>query len=118
MPARQQAEAEVEVDEVETPQGQATGAPRVATEQDEGTTRPQDLGFPASQPQHREIEVEAIAEAPPDPQGIVEVRMSRDIDEFTFGNPHVHYTLQAGKRYRLPVDVARYLNGIGAIVFR
>jgi hypothetical protein len=44
--------------------------------------------------------------------------MAETIEEFTYGNPHKHYKLEAGKRYRLPVDVARYLNSLGYLYHR
>ena len=92
--------------------------PEVEEEQDE-VTRPSDLGF-KTQPQHREIEVESMAPVSQevDESGYVEIRMAETIDEFTYGNPHRHYKLEEGKRYRLPVDVARYLNGLGYVYHR
>lgn len=119
--ATNMADAEIEVelpdhpDTVYDPVARQPGAERVATKEDEGTTRPSDLGFT---PKHREIEVESVAPPPLDNTGFVEVRMARTIEEFTYGNPHRAFTLEEGKRYRFPVDVARYLNGIGAIYFR
>jgi hypothetical protein len=74
-------------------------------------TRPSDLGFGP-----REVVVEPVA--PPstvDQSGRVQIRMGRTIDEFTYGNPHVHYKLEEGKIYQLPVEIARYLHGIGAL---
>lgn len=88
-------------------------------------TRPSDLGFPQNTqtgpiPRHREIEVESLAPSPADidESGMVEIRMAETIEEFTYGNPHRSYKLEAGKRYRLPVDVARYLNNLGYIYHR
>lgn len=103
--AKQPVEAEVEVDTEES-----------------AVTRPSDLGFPAQQmtrtpegiPIHREIEVEPVAPRPSDfEMGMVEIRMAETIEEFTYGNPHRKYLLEANKRYRLPVDVARYLYKLG-----
>lgn len=94
-------------------------------EEESAVTRPEDLGFPRNQqldrtpegiPIHREIEVEALAPRPADtvdPNGMVEIRMAETIEEFTYGNPHRSYRLEANKRYRLPVDVARYLYSLG-----
>lgn len=75
------------------------------TEENE-VTRPSDLGFG-----QREIVVDSIQEqaAPPDESGFVVVRMAVTVEEFTYGNPHITYHLEAGKRYRMPVDIARYL---------
>lgn len=76
------------------------------------TTRPSDLGFG-----HREIEVERVQVRPqtPDDQGFVQIRMGRTIEEFTYGNPHVHYHLEEGKIYRVPAGIGNYLNSIGAL---
>jgi hypothetical protein len=74
-------------------------------------TRPSDLGFGP-----KEVVVEPVA--PPravDQSGFVQIRMARSIDEFTYGNPNLLYKLEEGKLYRLPVDIARYLHGIGAL---
>jgi hypothetical protein len=83
-------------------------------------TRPSDLGFQTNQPRHREIEVEPLEDKPVavDSQGYVEVRMADTIEEFTYGNPHYTYRLEQGKRYRIPVEVARYLNNLGYIYHR
>lgn len=96
---------------------------RPEEEEENQVTRPSDLGFPSAQapvPRHREIEVEALNDPPPqiDASGFVEVRMAETIEEFTYGNPHYTYRLDAGKRYRLPLEVARYLNGLGKIYQR
>jgi hypothetical protein len=81
-------------------------------------TRPSDLGFG---PKGRtEIEVDAIQELPPRPgdDGMVEVRMAETIEEFTYGNPHHHYRLEQGKRYRVPMYIAQYLHSLGKIYER
>lgn len=125
MAARQAADqAEIEVEPTEqvgeVPQSFSPGQITEASEEHEGTTRPQDLGFPASQQARREIEVESLGPLPQqqDSSGLVQVRMAYTIEEFTYGNPHRAYRLEEGHVYRLPVDVARYLNGVGAIYFR
>lgn len=90
-------------------------------EEESQVTTPADLGFATQQPPHREIEVESLAPVQPgviDADGYVEIRMAETIEEFTFGNPHIYYKLEAGKRYRIPVDVARYLNQLGYIYHR
>lgn len=104
MPAArtQAAEVQVDLDQVE-------GIEEVG-EVDE-VTRPSDLGFAP-----KEVVVQPVA--PPseiDQSGMVQIRMARTIEEFTYGNPHVHFPLQEGKVYRMPVHVARYLWGIGAL---
>lgn len=74
-------------------------------------THPSDLGFGP-----KEVVVEPIVTASPvDNDGKVQIRMARTIEEFTYGNPHAHHKLEEGKLYRLPVDIARYLFGIGAL---
>lgn len=80
-------------------------------EEDE-VTRPADLGFG-----HREIEVEQVQVQPQvaDNDGYVQIRMGRTIEEFTYGNPHVHYHLEEGKIYRVPDYIARYLDSLGAV---
>lgn len=80
-------------------------------EEENQVTRPEDLGF------RREIEVERVQVQPqvPDDNGFVQIRMGRTIEEFTYGNPHVHYHLEEGKIYRLPAEIARYLNTLGAV---
>jgi hypothetical protein len=79
-------------------------------EQDE-VTRPEDLGFT------RTIEVERVQVQPqvPDQDGFVQIRMGRTIEEFTYGNPHVHYHLEEGKIYRVPAMIGRYLDSLGAV---
>ena len=88
---------------------------QVEVEENE-VTRPSDLGFPSAQ-SHREIEVESIdpKTIEVDDQGMVEIRMAQTIEEFTYGNPHRHWKLEAGKRYRIPRDVAAYLWDLGYI---
>ena len=105
--ATRQTEAEVEIDPDMDP----------ATSE---VTRPSDLGFKTNLPQHREIEVEALEDKPepPDARGYVEIRMAETIEEFTYGNPHYQYRLEEGKRYRVPVEIARYLNSLGKIYHR
>jgi hypothetical protein len=105
---------------------QPTAEVEVETDGEENqVTRPSDLGFPQNTqtgpiPQHREIEVEPIDRpaAPPDQHGMVEIRMAETIEEFTYGNPHVSYKLEVGRRYRVPVGVARYLNSLGYLYHR
>ena len=96
-------------------------------EEENQVTRPSDLGFPENpqktarprRPDPREIEVEALEPAKVSPNDTtVEVRMAETIEEFTYGNPHRTFRLEEGKRYRLPVEVARYLNALGYIYHR
>ena len=86
-------------------------APEQLEEEQDEVTRPEDLGF------HREIEVERVQVRPqqPDNDGMVQIRMGRTIEEFTYGNPHVHYHLEEGKIYRVPVGIGTYLDSIGAV---
>ena len=93
----------------------ATAARR--TEEESEVTRPSDLGFPSAQHDPREIEIEVEPVAPTRPvvdhDGYVEIRMSQTIEEFTYGNPHVHWKLEAGRRYRVPRHIAAYLWDLG-----
>jgi hypothetical protein len=81
-------------------------------EQEDQVTRPEDLGF-----RRGEIEVERVQVQPqvPDASGMVQIRMGRTIEEFTYGNPHVHYKLEEGKIYRVPVEIGNYLDSLGAV---
>ena len=81
-------------------------------------TRPSDLGF-GPRPT-MEIEVDPIQEPPPlpDENGMVEIRMAVTIEEFTYGNPHMFYRLEEGKRYRVPLYIAQYLSGLGKLYHR
>lgn len=85
--------------------------PQPAEAEENQVTRPEDLGF------RREIEVERVQVQPqvPDDQGFVQIRMARTIEEFTYGNPHVHYHLEEGKIYRVPAGIGRYLDSLGAV---
>jgi hypothetical protein len=75
-------------------------------------TTPESLGF-----RRPEIEVEQVQVRPQvaDSDGTVQIRMSRTIEEFTFGNPHVHYHLEEGKIYKMPAGIAHYLDTLGAV---
>jgi hypothetical protein len=75
-------------------------------------TRPSDLGFGS-----REVEVEPMTQEQVrmDDDGMVVVRMAETIEEFTHGNPHFSIPLEAGKQYRMPVEIARYLHSIGKL---
>lgn len=79
-------------------------------------TRPSDLGFGRRQ----EIEVEQIPDRPAKvgEDGMVEIRMADTIEEFTYGNPHISYRLEAGKRYRVPRHIAAYLWDLGKVYTR
>lgn len=95
-----------------------TGQPEVELDADPANsevTRPSDLGFVA--PPQVEIEVQPVNDPPAtaDADGLVEIRMARTIEEFSYGNPHVFYRLDAGKRYKVPAHIARYLASLGAI---
>lgn len=43
------------------------------------------------------------------------VRMNTTLDDFTYGNPNIHWKLEAGKRYEMPRHIALYLDGLGYI---
>lgn len=65
----------------------------------------------------REIVVDSITEVPDaGPRSDMQIiRMNTSLDDFTYGNPHVHYKLEAGKRYRMPRHIASYLDGLGYV---
>jgi len=79
-------------------------------EQDEITTTADLLGG-------REIEVDPVAPVMPksDNQGMVLVRMNTTLEDFTYGDPHTHWKLEAGKRYRMPRHIAIYLDDLGYV---
>ena len=120
MATRRSAQVEVEVEDGVEDLIPRTGAPDVAPELDEGPGhQPRVSGLrPAAL--EVEIEVERVYDEPVqvDPNGMVEIRMARTIDEFTYGNPHNSYRLEAGKRYRLPLYVAQYLDDLEALHHR
>ena len=89
-----------------------TGTESLMPGEENEVTRPADLGFGS-----REIEVEPMIQEQValEPDGTVVVRMAETIEEFTHGNPHFHTKLEAGKQYRMPVEVARYLHSIGKL---
>ena len=91
-----------------------TGTESLMPGEENEVTRPSDLGFGT-----REVEVEPMIEQVQptaiDPDGTVVVRMAETIEEFTHGNPHFHTKLEAGKQYRMPVEIARYLHSIGKL---
>lgn len=89
--------------------------PQPAEAEEDEVTTASDLGFKIPS---REIEVDPIVEPlteKADNQGMVEIRMSQTIEEFTYGNPHLHYNLQAGHRYRVPMNIATYLDSLGYV---
>ena len=81
-------------------------------EEENEVTTPESLGFQRG----REIEVERVREQQvPDDDGYVQIRMNKTIEEFTYGNPHVHYELREGKIYRVPAHIGRYLDSLGYV---
>lgn len=58
--------------------------------------------------------IEEIADPVPNSDTII-IRMNTTLDDFTYGNPNVHYKLEAGKRYRMPRHIAAYLDGLGYV---
>jgi hypothetical protein len=91
-----------------------TGTESLMPGDENEVTRPSDLGFGS-----REVELEPMIQemqqTPVDEDGTVVVRMAETIEEFTHGNPHFHIPLEAGKQYRMPVEIARYLHSIGKL---
>lgn len=66
---------------------------------------------------HREIEVDPVAptQMKAGKNGKVVIRMNTTIEDFTYGNPHVHYKLEYGKRYSVPRNIASYLDSLGYV---
>jgi hypothetical protein len=66
----------------------------------------------------RDVIVDNITEVQevPGPQSdTLIIRMNTTLDDFTYGNPNVHYKLEAGKRYKMPRHIAQYLDGLGYV---
>jgi hypothetical protein len=64
----------------------------------------------------RDVIVDDIKEvAEPAGENFVIIRMNTTLDDFTYGNPNIHYKLEAGKRYRMPRHIAGYLDGLGYV---
>lgn len=64
-----------------------------------------------------EVEVDQIV-AIADPRETADrvvIRMNTTLEDFTYGNPNMHYKLEAGKRYEVPRHIAQYLNGLGYV---
>lgn len=65
----------------------------------------------------RDVIVDTITEvrdSSPTSETVI-IRMNTTLDDFTYGNPNVHYKLEAGKRYRMPRHIAGYLDGLGYV---
>ena len=66
----------------------------------------------------REVIVDTITEvqepAGPPAETVI-IRMNTTLDDFTYGNPNIHYKLEAGKRYKMPRHIAQYLDGLGYV---
>lgn len=65
-------------------------------------------------PRLPEIEVDTIqpiADEPSNRDRVV-IRMNTTLEDFTYGNPNVHWKLEAGKRYEVPRHIAQYLDGL------
>lgn len=61
-----------------------------------------------------EVEVDTIQEIhtrEPASERVL-VRMNTTLEDFTYGNPNVHWKLEAGKRYEMPRHIAEYLDGL------
>lgn len=56
-----------------------------------------------------------VQEVPGPPSDSLIIRMNTTLDDFTYGNPNVHYKLEAGKRYKMPRHIAQYLDGLGYV---
>jgi hypothetical protein len=93
---------------------QQAEAPEQLEEENE-VTRASDLGFNIPEVSVQPIAVEQLQ---PDDDGYVVIRMAETIDEFTYGNQLGHVELKAGKMYRVPGHIARYLQSLGKVYNR
>ncbi len=59
--------------------------------------------------------IEEVREPSGPPSDTLIIRMNTTLDDFTYGNPNVHYKLEMGKRYRMPRHIAQYLDGLGYV---
>lgn len=66
---------------------------------------------------HREIEVDPVQplNLKGNKNSKVTIRMNTTLDDFTYGDPNTHYKLEAGKRYSMPIHIAKYLDGLGYV---
>lgn len=89
-------------------------APQPLEDENEVTSA-SDLGFNIPQ-----VTVDPIAVPVPvaDDDGYTTIRMAETIEEFTYGNQLGHVELKAGKMYRVPVHIARYLHSLGKVYTR
>ena len=66
----------------------------------------------------REVVVDDIEEVTPEPvtrEGMVIIRMNETLDAFTFGDPKKPMKMEYGKQYRVPAEIANYLDGLGYV---
>lgn len=59
--------------------------------------------------------IEEVVEPSGPPAATLIIRMNTTLEDFTYGNPNVHYKLEAGKRYRMPRHIAQYLDALGYV---
>ena len=80
----------------------------VPEEQAEVTTTADIMG-------RQEIVVDDIQQViePDREDGTVLIRVNRDIEDFTYGDPKRPVKLEMGKQYRMPTHIAQYLDGLG-----
>lgn len=65
---------------------------------------------------NRDVVVDDIREVPDTQTGNFRIiRMNTTLDDFTYGDPHTHYKLELGKRYRMPTHIATYLDALGYV---
>ena len=60
-------------------------------------------------------DIEEVAPSPPDHQGMVVIRMNETLDAFTYGDPKKPLKMEYGKQYRVPAEIANYLDGLGYV---
>jgi hypothetical protein len=114
--SRQARPVETEVDEPGPPLD-ATVQPQVAVPDEPRPAEEGEITKIDSLMNPREIEVDPVEEAPivSDDGGMVIIRMNTTLEDFTYGNPHMHMRLEEGKRYRVPLYIGHYLDGLGYV---
>jgi hypothetical protein len=48
-------------------------------------------------------------------EDMVLIRMNTTLDDFTWGSPDNTVRLESGHRYRVPISIAAYLDGLGYV---
>jgi len=103
---QRQVEAEKAASELAERQGQISLAQQI--EIDRADTDVFDPSTNESLGAQAQVEVDMAPEE-------VTIRVVEDIEDMTFG-AGTHYTFEAGKKYKVPKDIADYLHSIGYVI--